>query len=154
MQPGAPHDQPAAEADARPDLEQLDEALAMDVERLLHGSVEEVEQVLDGLFEETAESAIDARMVSISPPSPARSEATVSPAMSASLPVGPRPPATREATAPTPEPSAPALRGVLGLINAPVHWLSPNGRRVVDWLAITLVLWVPVIWFLVLAMRG
>jgi len=156
MEPVAPNDQPAAETDARPDLEQLDEALAVDVERLLHGSVEEVEEVLDGLFEETAASAIDARVVSRpARPSPAlRPEVAAAPAVAPPVPV---PSATRPAvdrTSVTPVPPSDGLRDVLGLINAPIHWLGPTGRRAIDWLAITLLLWVPVIWIIILAKRG
>ena len=152
MQPDAPYDQPATEADRRRDLERLDEALAVDVERLLHGSVEEVEQVLDGLFEETAAAATVASVPGPveraldAPPSP-----TGDPGLTETV-IEPASGAVEDNGRSAGQARRRLERGVR-LVGAPLHLLGPTGRRAVDWLAITLLLWVPVIWYLVLAMR-
>lgn len=42
--------------------------------------------------------------------------------------------------------------GVLTLANAPLQLLPPTARSIVDWLALSLIFWVPVVWVLVLLM--
>jgi hypothetical protein len=45
------------------------------------------------------------------------------------------------------------LAVVLGMANAPYRMLPPTGRRVVDLLAITLLIWVPIVWTVALVLR-
>jgi hypothetical protein len=45
------------------------------------------------------------------------------------------------------------LAVVLGMANAPYGMLPAAGRRIVDLLAITLLIWVPIVWIAVLVLR-
>jgi hypothetical protein len=159
----------AGSARESPALDAVDQALALEVDALLSGEFESVSEVLEGVFEDAAalveHSAADAvvwtdrttrgaAMPMQEPRSAPEAEAEGDLGEAA-------PPAEALATAPGPPGWARAWRrvetpliAVLSVVNAPVRRVPEPARHLVDWLALTLVFWVPVVWVIALVLVG
>jgi hypothetical protein len=48
----------------------------------------------------------------------------------------------------------PVIRAVLGVLNYPLRFVPPPVRPIVDWIALSLVFWVPIVWIVALFVIG
>ncbi|MHC4218159.1 MAG: hypothetical protein ACYSU7_06840 [Planctomycetota bacterium] len=196
-------------------LEQLDDELAEDVDKMLQGEFESVDELLEGGFDEpepvedqtgaAAEASTETGVVSEiavatrveeAPEAPAEakeSDGIVDPAdfidgiggkpgaesapepdpVPASQTVDEDPPEPVEETEPTPDPkdepvvaaagsarararprAKPPLIQILEWANSPRRHLPATARVVVDWVALSLVFWVPIVWLFALFVAG
>jgi hypothetical protein len=207
----------AAAADPEETLEQLDDEIAENVDKMLHGEFESVDELLEGGFDEPApvppdpdegarassETGVVSEIAVAAPPDegsaePAaanKGEGVVDPRdfidLGGSGPEStpaeePQPPPTLDEETPStaeepeilakpdpaPEPEAepvgaaapqePAaqpqfmafLIRLLEWMNVPRRYLPPTARVIVDWVALSLVFWVPVVWLFALLFVG
>ncbi len=186
-------------------VEQVDQAIAEDLDTLLQGSYESVDDVLRGVFEEQAtlvQPADDAPAVvqSAEPPraleTPAASEPAPEPQSPPSASATGQPAADDAAASvsepdsrgdPEPEfpgkprkPSAdprplqqarqprerssgagmtwrlvrPMVMMTLGLMNFPLRFVPASLRPILDWIALSLVFWVPITWMIAMFLIG
>ncbi|MHC4106832.1 MAG: hypothetical protein ACYSTY_01975 [Planctomycetota bacterium] len=194
-----------ASATAHEAVDQVDQAIAEDLDALLQGGYESVDDVLRGVFEEQAtlvQPADDAPAV-VQSSDPAREEETPAASEPAPAPEAPpiasafdQPPADPAVvtmsepdsrSSPQPEPRAepreptaepgppqqarqprersggagmlwrtarPVVMVTLGLVNFPLRFVPASLRPIVDWIALSLVFWVPITWMIAMFLIG
>ena len=190
---------------AKEAVDQVDQAIAEDLDTLLQGSYESVDDVLQGVFEEQAtlvQPTDDAPAV-VQSSEPAREKETPAASEPAPAPQAPpsesasdQPPADAAAAtvseqdsiaSPVPEPVVeprkplaepdppqqarqprerrigagmlwtsvrPVVMMTLGLVNFPLRFVPASLRPIVDWIALSLVFWVPITWMIAMLLIG
>jgi hypothetical protein len=192
---------PVVRADAQPmpsaepeTIEQVDAALAREVDALLDGEFESVDDVLDGIFSEQTEklrgdrtAEADSRTAagehhgSVGDDSPPHPESHIIPSAPGSIPkpiaeYSTAASATSEATLPA-QGAAPGIppaqaassntsrqglwrqlvrlvAATLAVVNLPMRLVPEPYRPIADWVALSLVFWIPIAWVLALFLVG
>ena len=175
--------EPAGASTQIVDMAQLDQAIAEDVDTLMPGGYESVDDVLQGVFEEVATLVQEAENAPAvvhgsaehkpAAPVPAPADpAAAAPASAGARPPEPAdtdPPGQREKAPPEPTDrivelkrralsvwsvAEPTVVRVLEGVNYPLRLLPDPMRQIVDWIALTLVFWVPITWVIALFVIG
>ena len=175
--------EPAAASTQVVDMAQLDQAIAEDIDTLMPGGYESVDDVLQGVFEEVATLVQEAENAPAvvhgsaeqkpAAPVPAPADpAAGAPASAGARPLEPAdtdPPGQREEAPAEPTDSIvelkrralsvwsvaePTVVRVLEGVNYPLRLLPDPARQIVDWIALTLVFWVPITWVIALFVIG
>lgn len=163
---------PAASA-ADVSLEALDETIAEEVEDLFSGDYQSIDDLegptptepssetpaLDdpALDDEQAADPLPAAPVVPTPPADPAAAPDAQPAIAAAAAASPEEPAPvpgRRRLAVAAGAVLDRIAGVLQVVNHPVRALPPSARVVVDWLALSLLLWVPIVWLIAVFVVG
>ncbi|MEE8507711.1 MAG: hypothetical protein V3T07_01490, partial [Myxococcota bacterium] len=176
-----PPPEPASASTDAVDLAEIDQAIADDLDGLVPGGYESVDDVLQGVFEEVATLVQEAEnapavvhpAAETKPADPGETPPAAAPAPSEAA--TPKPAKTDRDPAPPadapPEPTErmvelkrkarsvwsavePTVVVVLKGANYPLRFLPDPVRQIVDWIALTLVFWVPITWVIALLVIG